>query len=140
MTAYITRDRLIQRFGAGRLRDLTDTDGTGEINDDTLTEAIGLVEGEIDAHLSGRYPLPLATVPALLTGIAGDLVLVRLHVDAAPEPVLIAAKRAREMLAQIRDGGLEMGLPSLVPTASPSPIAYQPGVGAVTGAISDYLG
>lgn len=140
MTVYITRDRLIQRFGAGRLRDLTDTDGTGEINDDTLTEAIGLVEGEIDAHLSGRYQLPLATVPELLAGIASDLVLVRLHVDAAPPPVLEAAKRAREMLAQIRDGKLETGLPSLMPTATPSPISFQPGVGTVTGAISDYLG
>lgn len=138
--SYITRARLILRFGETRLRDLVGSDGSGEINDATLTEAIGLVAGEIDAYLSARYQLPLATVPELLAGIAGDLVLVRLHVDAAPEVVLVAAKRARDLLTQIRDGGLELGLPSLAPTSTPSPISFQPGVATVTAAISDYLG
>lgn len=138
--SYVTREQLITRFGTDRLRDLTDHDGAGSINDDVLTQAIGLVEGEVDAALSSRYALPLPTVPPLLVGIAGDLVLVRLHVDTAAEPVLAAAKQARMTLALIRDGGMQLGLPSAPATATPTPVSAVAGVTTVAGAIADYLG
>lgn len=138
--SYITRDQLVTRFGMDRLRDLTDHEGAGSINDDVLTQAIGLVEGEIDAALSSRYAVPLATVPSLLVGIAGDLVLLRLHVDAASEPVLAAAKQARATLALIRDGGMQLGLPSVPTTTTSAPVNAVAGVKTVAGAIADYLG
>jgi phage gp36-like protein len=138
--SYVTREQLVTRFGADRLRDLTDHIGSGSIDDDVLTQAIGLVEGEIDAALTMRYTLPLETVPSLLVGIAGDLVLVRLHVDTASEPVLAAAKQARATLAQIRNGDLALGLPSVLATATTSPISAVTGVNTLARAITDYLG
>lgn len=138
--SYVTAEQLMTRFGADRLRDLTDHQGAGTVNDDVLGNAIGLAESEIDASLSARYQLPLQTVPPLLAGIAGDLVLVRLHVDAAPEPVLAAARNARATLAQIRAGELELGLPGLVAATTSTPIHAQAGITTVTSAIADYLG
>jgi phage gp36-like protein len=140
VTAYITQDQLVTRFGETRLIDLTDHQGTGTIDEDALTQAMGLVEGEIDAYLSARYALPLATVPRLLTAIAGDLVLLRLHVDVAPDTVLAAARQARLLLADLRDGRTQLGLATAPAAMSAAPVIGRPGVGTVTDAIKDYLG
>ena len=70
----------------------------------------------IDAHLRGRYTLPLAEVPTVLRDIAITLVRYRLYVRRPegdlPDTVKDDNKEARRQLEAIRDGKLTLGLQS----------------------------
>lgn len=116
--AYVTLDQLIRRFGAGQLQQLTDMDGAGVIDETRVTDAITAANELIDAHLGGRYQLPLSSVPGLLSSIAQDLVHARLHIHAVPEVVATADREARRLLRDIRDGDLALPLAGQVVRSS----------------------
>lgn len=107
--AYAALADLIGRFGETELGQVADTDGTGEIDRALVDRALGDADAEIDAALVGRYTLPIAPVPELLTRIACDLARESLYADQSTKVVEDRAKRARELLAQIAKGVMRLG-------------------------------
>lgn len=109
--AYITQSDLVDRYGSGRLQQLTDRDGTaGAIVDAVIDRAIADVGAVIDGYLAARYALPVATVPPLLATLAGDLVLYRLYGETVPERVAADRKDALQTLRDISAGTVRLPL------------------------------
>jgi phage gp36-like protein len=101
---YITQTEFEKRFGEVELADLTET------NDFNAAEADAA--SLIDGYLASRYSLPLASVPAMVKGWAGDILRFKLWDDHAPEEV---RRRYDDALAQLKM--LAQGLIALPPGA-----------------------
>lgn len=110
--SYAVAQDLIDRYGALELIQLADRDGDGGWDADVVARALSDTDAEIDAALASRYPLPLATVPQLLVGLAADITRYRLYVEAAPERVKDAAANARKILGALASGAMSLGLPA----------------------------
>lgn len=130
--SYATAQHLIDRFGADELTQLADRAGSGTWDPAVVTATLLDTDAEIDAALAARYPLPLPTVPLLLTGIACDLTRWRLWSNSAPERVQKAADNARKMLMALANGVMSLGLPAAAEPAT----AMRPAV-SVPDAIFD---
>ena len=109
---YVARQDLIDRFGEQEILQLTDKvdPPAGAIDDTVLGRAIADADGVIDAHLVGRYALPLASVPKILVRYACDLTRYFLWEDSASEPVMRAYKAAMAFLEAIAKGTASLGL------------------------------
>lgn len=105
---YATRQDLIDRFTESEIAQVADSDGSGEIDEVMLTRALVDADAEIDTALIGRYALPLATVPVLLTRIACDIARQQLYADHPPEEVTKRAERSRALLSGIASGKLRL--------------------------------
>lgn len=123
--AYITRQNLIDRFGERRLTDLTDRDGLGVIDEAVLDCAITDAGALIDGYLAGRYSLPLATVPSLLTRLAGDLVFYALHADTVPDKVAADQAVAMKLLGQIALGTVRLGVEGVTAPTEDAQVAFE---------------
>lgn len=100
--AYATRQDLIDRIGEQVLIQLTDrADPPARLIDETvLAQALGDAEAEVNAYLAGKFPLPLANVPLVLTRITTDLVRYLLHgANVTPE----IRDRYRDAITFLRD-------------------------------------
>lgn len=107
---YATQQDLIDRFGEDELRQVADVDGSGDIDPVIVARALADADAEVDAALFGRYQLPLASVPQLLTRLACDLARESLFTDAPTEVVTERAKVARGLLAKIASGAMSFDL------------------------------
>ena len=71
---YVTVEAMLAKFGEKELIDLTSSGGFSiAINFDKLQLALDAANSEIDGYLSGRYELPLQTVPAFLVSLGCDM-------------------------------------------------------------------
>ncbi|MDK7601735.1 DUF1320 domain-containing protein [Citrobacter freundii] len=86
------------------------------VNAVVVENCIRYADELIDAHLRGRYTLPLAEIPTVLRDIAITLVRYRLYTrrpeGAVPDTVKDDHKEARRQLEGIRDAKLTLGLQS----------------------------
>ena len=110
--AYATQDDLAERFGEAELAQVADMIGNGEADQTVVARALADADAEIDAALVGRYALPIATVPVLLTRIACDLARESLYADHPTEEVTNRAKRVRDLLKGIATGMMRLDLAS----------------------------
>lgn len=110
MPAYAALPDLIDRYGEEELVQLTDRLGIGAIDPQVALQALADAAAEIDGHLAGRYALPLATVPPLLTAYACDLAREKLYKDVAPEIVVKRADDARRFLRLAAEGRIGLGV------------------------------
>jgi phage gp36-like protein len=94
---------------------MTDADGTGRIDRDLLVAQLIDAQAVVEAHLAGRYRLPLATAPLMIQKAIADLARAALYPNGAPDGVADAAKASLRMLESIRDGKMQL--------ASAEPIA-----------------
>jgi len=106
---YATQQDLIDRFTEEELVQLTDNTASGEIDPAPVATALADADAEIEAALVGRYALPMAPVPELLTRIACDLARESLYADQPTDVVKDRAKRGRELLLQIARGAMRLG-------------------------------
>lgn len=85
--AYVTLAQLTDRFGTRMLVALTDRGelATDMIDTGTVDRAIADADAVIDGYLAGRYALPMATTPPLVTDLAQAIVIWKLH-TAQPDP------------------------------------------------------
>lgn len=109
---YAIETDMISRFGNPEVVALTDRANTGLIDAAVLATAIELAGDEIDGYLSGRYGLPLANPPKLLTGLCCDIARYRLCGADVQETEAVRAryKDAVRVLEAVRDGKLTLGL------------------------------
>lgn len=70
---YCTQADLIERFGEAEITQLSDRAGLGTLDSAVVDGAIDDADAEIDGYLSGRYALPLASVPAVMVRLACDI-------------------------------------------------------------------
>ena len=117
---YCTLADLLKQIPERTLIQLTnedmDFDTPATVDTDVVNSCIVYADELIDAHLRGRYTLPLAEVPTVLRGIAIALSRFQLY-DRRPEgdlpdTVKDGNKEARRQLEAIRDGKLTLGLQS----------------------------
>ncbi len=101
---YCTRQDLIDRFGEGAIGELEFG------NPNAVAEAIDDAGALIDGYVGGRYPLPLAEVPAILKRAARDIVRYSLALD--PEETV--TRRRDEAISYLKDlaqGKATLGVP-----------------------------
>lgn len=117
---YLSIADFIARFGLDEVVKMTDADGSGRIDRAFLTQKLADAQAEVDAHLAGRYLLPLATVPAIVALIVADLARGRLYPRGAPEGVDTAARTAATYLTRIQSGAMPLSIPGADAPASTS--------------------
>jgi len=110
--SYCTQSDLVTRFGEAELIQLTyvaveDDDGP-EIDAAVVAQAIADAEAEIDAYLTARYSLPLASVPANLERIACDIARYRLYADRPTDLVDVRYRDAIRYLEQVGRGAIAL--------------------------------
>lgn len=115
--AYATQSDMESRFGAEEVLQLADRDGDSLHDAGVVDGALIDADAEIDAYLAGRYTLPLASVPPLITRIACDIARYRLWDDRASEEVRRRYEDARRLLGEIAAGRVTLGLPDATPAA-----------------------
>ena len=110
---YCTQDDLVTRFGEEELAQLTDHNWEdGRLDETVIARAIDDAAGEIDARLVKRYPLPLTTVPRLLTRVACDIARFYLYQDRVTETVEKRYNAAIKLLDGMARGDVSLGLES----------------------------
>ena len=110
--AYCTQQNLVDRFGLQEMIQLTDIDNLGVINTLVLNQAIADADAVINGYLSGRYSLPLASPPAVLTRMACDIVRYYLNDDNVTDQVKRRFDEAIKLLEQVAKGIISLGLDS----------------------------
>lgn len=111
--AYATSQDMIDRFEEREIIQLTDRHDTGSIDSTVLAKALADADAEIDGYLMGRYVLPLASVPIVLTRYACDIARYFLYDNHATEQVAKRYDDARKFLAAVGKGDLSLGLDAL---------------------------
>jgi phage gp36-like protein len=102
--AYTTQPILTEEFGEEELAELLDRDNDGSEDAGALDRAIAFVDSIIDGYLRGKYSLPLTSNPAILVGVANDLVRYRLYDTKATEEVTTRYSKAMDALKAIASG------------------------------------
>lgn len=131
----------VERFGLDEVVRMTDADGSGRVDRALLVQALAAAQALAEAHLAGRYALPLAAVPAVVELAIADLARARLYPRGAPEGVAEAARVATRTLERIAEGRLALGLPAAAqPAAAPTdaPVLIAPGPRAYPDGLADY--
>lgn len=109
---YATQADMVSAFGDSEVVALTDRDLLGTIDVAVLADALSLATDEINAYLDGRYALPLASVPRILTRLCCDIARYRLSGGATQEtePARNRYRDAVKMLESIKLGHLTLGI------------------------------
>ncbi len=118
---YAQVDDFVVRIGEDESIELTDREMLGVVGEEVLLVALADSSSQIDGYLSGRYKLPLATVPQNLVRICCDLA--RYHLTSKSsvtmtEEVENRYKFCLKELEQISKGVVVLGLDE--PTESES--------------------
>lgn len=120
---------MIDRFAQAELVQLTNPDNPAAttVNATVLGKALADADAEIEGYLVGRYALPLASMPPILTRIACDIARYHLYDDRATEQVRLRYEDVRKLLDSIASGKVQLGLPA---SAGAAPVAGAPEVSA----------
>jgi phage gp36-like protein len=106
--AYCTRADIEALVSAETLRQLTDDEQAGDVDDSIVDACIASADASIDGYLRGRYTVPLATVPVpqLVLDISRDIAVYNLFSrkgeGGVPE---IFSSRKNDARKQLKDGG-----------------------------------
>lgn len=117
---YCTLADLLEQVPESTLIQLTNEtvgfDAPPPVNTTVVDSCIRYADELIDAHLRGRYTLPLAEIPTVLRDIAVTLTRYRLYArrpeGVMPDTVKDDNKVATRQLVDIRDAKLTLALPS----------------------------
>jgi phage gp36-like protein len=120
---YCTVADLVGIFGQDDIAALTnrqDTQAT-TVDDAIALQAIVQAEAEINVYLEGRYPLPLASTPLILTQVTADIARFYLHTRIDEEhPVAQRYRQRVKLLEGIAAGRLSLGLDAANKVATPA--------------------
>lgn len=117
---YCTQAELENRYGTALLTEISDrTDvPTSTIDTDLITRAITDATALIDGYLAGRYALPLATVPALITDLAQRIAIYYAHSNVASEKIGKDYEAALRQLKDIASGLIKLDVGGAEPEGS----------------------
>lgn len=123
---YATHQNMIDRFGIDEIVQLTDRANTGVLDAQVLDQALLDADDTINGYLSGRYTLPFASVPKVLTRLACDIARFLLYRDQAGEQVTKRYDAAIAFLKSAAAGTVQLGLDA----ANAVPVVGSPQVSA----------
>ncbi len=111
--AYATEQDLLDRFNEDEVYVTFDRNNLGELDQAALDKALADADEEINSYLTGRYELPLVTVPPLLTRLAASIAMYH----GSTGTVMTEEKEKRydgavKMLEKIASGKTSLGLAS----------------------------
>jgi phage gp36-like protein len=120
VVSYATLPQLIDRYGEPMLIELTDREDppTEAIVAAVVDRALADTDAMIDGYLAGRYALPLAETPTLLTDLALQIALYKLHRNVASEKVQRDHDAAVRTLRDIASGAVRLSVAGLEPAGS----------------------
>lgn len=81
--AYATEQDIVDRYSEEQLLISFDRDADGDADADAIARALADASDEIDGYIAGRYSLPLADPPRILTFLAVDIALYKGSVETA---------------------------------------------------------
>lgn len=115
MSNYCALSDLTERYG-DEISQWADRDHDGQPDPGFVAAVLADVDAEIDAHLAGRYTLPLTDVPRILVRLATALSRERLATANGArldqdDPVRREADGARQTLREIAAGRAHIGTP-----------------------------
>lgn len=129
--SYCTLQDLIDTYGEQDIVQLSDRVNmpATTIDETVIATAIRDADAEINTHLAGRHPLPLASVPVILTRIACDLAWYNLHTHVDENhPAALAYKRRLKQLDGFSTGKLNLGLDAAnAPAPTSDTVQVSPG-------------
>lgn len=107
---YTTLQALTDRFGAQLLVQLTDRGdvATDSIDVGVVNAAIADTAALIDGYVAVRYALPMAEVPPLISTLALDIAIYKLHVFEPNPKIAEDYKSAMKSLAAISAGSVKL--------------------------------
>jgi len=115
--AYLELQDLIDELGEYTLVQLTDDEGTGEVNETRVLKAIESAKGTFDAYARSRYSLPVPVTPFVKAANL-DLAIFHLYKSrtSVPEGVYKvrenAYKEAMQLLKDIQSGKAGLDVPA----------------------------
>lgn len=94
-----------------------------------IDSALVDADAVIDGYLAVRYPLPLASVPPVVTGWARAIVRYKLHANRVSEeksdPILRDYRDALKFLAAVQEGKFSLGAADPVVTAPETDVRFE---------------
>lgn len=78
MGNYITKADILEQLPEDLLRQLTDDENLGAVNEARVTAAVEDAEGEADGYLAARYSTPLSPVPQAVRKFTADIAIYNL--------------------------------------------------------------
>ena len=117
---YCTQQQLIDRYGAQMVIDLSDrqTPPANVIDATVVARAIADTGAMIDGYLASRYTLPLAAIPDLLTDLAQQIAIYKLHAQMVGDKIRDDYDAAVKMLREIGSGAVRIPASGIEPAAS----------------------
>lgn len=109
---YATQQDIETAFGVDELIELTDPEA-GVVDAVQVTRALEDADSIINAHLNGRYKLPISETPRLLNRLSCDIARKFLHQGDGKNPtdeVMESYKDSLKMLEKISNGKMELAL------------------------------
>jgi phage gp36-like protein len=76
---YTTQADIIKAISEEIVKQLTDDDNLGVINEDNVTKAIARADAEIDGYCAVKYAVPFTTVPPVVAGLSLDMSIYYLY-------------------------------------------------------------
>lgn len=113
--SYATLAQLTDRYGERMLLQLSDrsTPPSGVIDTSVVDRALANTDAMIDGYLAGRYVLPLTETPPLLSGLAQEIAIYKLH-PFQPDPKIEQEyKDALSQLDKISKGTIRLPLATI---------------------------
>lgn len=109
--AYATQDDFIKTFSKRETVSLTDEARTGEVGAENLENALERSSAIIDGYLVGRYSLPWADTPRILTGYCCDIARYQLASDynILTEEIKLRYDDAIKFLTAVASGKINLG-------------------------------
>lgn len=107
---YTTLQQLTDRFGEDLLIRVTDRAAvaTETIDTDVVDRALADTDAMIDGYLAGRYALPMATTPPMVTDLAQVIAIYKLHVYQPDEKIERDYEHAIKQLRDIANGMIKL--------------------------------
>lgn len=120
--AYIELQDLLDELGEDTLIQLTDNEGTGEINQNRIDKAIQYAQGVFDAYARARYSIPVPATP-MVKSLNLDMAILHLYKsrstvtkDSVYEVRKIANDDAIKLLTAINQGKAALDVPAVEET------------------------
>lgn len=109
---YSTLDDILVNVDYQTLVELTDDNGTGEIEESAVSQAISSADAEIDAYLCSRYEVPLSQVPPIIRRLSADGAVYMLFARRMKVPEVWQRRREEcvRLLEQLARGVIGLGI------------------------------
>jgi phage gp36-like protein len=117
---YCTQVELESRYGTALLVEISDRSdaASSTIDVSLITRAIADAAALIDGYLAGRYALPLATIPALVTDLAQRIAIYYAHTNVASDKIARDYEAALRQLKDIASGLIKLDAGGAEPAGS----------------------